>query len=49
MVEHQHVLEKKQGLTEKIHGVFLESINFRKLNNLLFVNQNNHGRFKKKC
>jgi hypothetical protein len=38
------VLEKRQVLMEKMFGVFLESINLRKLSNSFIVLQINHGK-----
>ena len=37
------VLEKRLVLMVKILGVYLEFINLKKLNNLLYVNQKNLG------
>lgn len=38
------VLEKKLVHMVKILGVYLEFINLKKLNSLLYVNQKNHGK-----
>jgi len=43
MLEFLHVLERKQVLMEEMYGVFLESINLKKLNNLFTVILRPHG------
>ena len=43
-----HVLEERQEHMEKIKKEFLEFINLKKLNNLFFVDQKNHGKNMKK-
>jgi len=48
MVVSHHASEKKLELMEKILGVFSESINLKKLNNLLLPVQKIHGKSMKK-
>jgi len=44
MLEILHVLEKRLDLMEKMFGEYSEYINLKKLNNLFWLLQINHGK-----